>query len=520
MGSIKSFFSKKAESLKSTILGKKKVSVKSAGPNLISKVKSKLESLKSKEPVKSVKSAITKLFRRKRKTSDSSDRDENADSSDRGNNMIKIQETNWAFKGFAKKYTIEGWEGIDPESFLTKVKPQVIALLSRNRTIKVILDLTCVMERVEIKTGEVITTNVPFRSKTEIILEATDVNEFYKNAVDKIKESIAKFQMQGSNWRFRRVVKLDINTVVYKPLNGDSYIDLPQKLKKRAIINMKNDDDDQCFKWSVTRARNPVRKDPQRITPDLRKQAEKLNWNNINFPASFKDIKTFEENNDGIKINVFGYEKGKIYPIRHTKDEKAIDLLFISNEITNHYCWIKNFNRLLARNGNTMHCCKRCMDVFSSLQALEKHKTYCYQQGAVRRELPKPGTMLGFGPVNPNDDYTRQIQGQLNKSMQVPFVIYADFESCIQSIDTCQPSSKESYMNKILKHKPLSFCIVIKWIDDIVPLKTITYTAKSDDEDVGQIFVETLERNVKRIYKIQQERKKIQVYIERRQKKI
>ena len=65
------------------------------------------------------------------------------------------------------------------------------------------------MERVEIKTGEVITTNVSFRSKTEIILEATDVNEFYKNAVDKIKESIAKFQMQGSNWRFRRVVKLD-----------------------------------------------------------------------------------------------------------------------------------------------------------------------------------------------------------------------------------------------------------------------------------------------------------------------
>ena len=104
--------------------------------------------------------------------------------------------------------------------------------------------------------------------------------------------------------------------------------------------------------------------------------------------------------------------------------------------------------------------------------------------------------------------------------MQVPVVIYADFESCIQPIDTCQPSSKESYMNKIQKHKPLSFCIVIKWIDDIVPLKTITYTAKSDDEDVGQIFVETLERNVKRIYKIQQERKKIQVYIERRQKKI
>jgi len=65
------------------------------------------------------------------------------------------------------------------------------------------LVLTCVMERVEINTGEVITTNVPFRSKTEIIIEEDDVNEFYKNAVDKIEESIANFQMQGSNWKFK-----------------------------------------------------------------------------------------------------------------------------------------------------------------------------------------------------------------------------------------------------------------------------------------------------------------------------
>jgi len=51
---------------------------------------------------------------------------------------------------------------------------------------KVILVLTCVMERVEIRTGEVITTNVPFRSKTGIIIEEDDVNEFYKNYCKKL----------------------------------------------------------------------------------------------------------------------------------------------------------------------------------------------------------------------------------------------------------------------------------------------------------------------------------------------
>jgi len=107
---------------------------------------------------------------------------------------------------------------------------------------------------------------------------------------------------------------------------------------------------------------------------------------------------------------------------------------------TNHYCWIKNLERLMVQKGNSTHCCRGCLNVFTSLQALKNHKTYCDLQGAVRRELPEPGTTLGFGPVNPNDDYTKRIQGQLNKSMQVPVVLYADFESCIQPIDTCQPT--------------------------------------------------------------------------------
>ena len=33
--------------------------------------------------------------------------------------------------------------------------------------------------------------------------------------------------------------------------------------KKKAIINMKNEDD-KCFKWLVTRALNPISKNPER----------------------------------------------------------------------------------------------------------------------------------------------------------------------------------------------------------------------------------------------------------------
>ena len=94
-------------------------------------------------------------------------------------------------------------------------------------------------------------------------------------------KSMTNFQSMGSNWQFRNVVKLDINIIAYSPLRGNSYIPLPKKLAdKNAIINMKNEDD-QCFKWAVTRALNPVDKNAERIDKTLRKQAEKLKWDGI-----------------------------------------------------------------------------------------------------------------------------------------------------------------------------------------------------------------------------------------------
>ena len=66
-----------------------------------------------------------------------------------------------------------------------------------------------------------------------MILDATDATETCNNAKDKILESMATFQMRGSNWRFNQVVKLDINAVVYKPLKGSAYIILPTELANK-----------------------------------------------------------------------------------------------------------------------------------------------------------------------------------------------------------------------------------------------------------------------------------------------
>ena len=91
--------------------------------------------------------------------------------------MIKMQETNRALKGFANKYTIDGWEGVDENTFLEMVEPGVIDLLKTNTQKIVHFVLTCAMKRRDIKTGEVITKTFPFHSFQERVLEASDMKE-------------------------------------------------------------------------------------------------------------------------------------------------------------------------------------------------------------------------------------------------------------------------------------------------------------------------------------------------------
>src|SRR6266496_3160721 len=403
---------------------------------------------------------------------------------------LGICESKSALKGFSQQYTIDGIEGIDAVSFISKVRPLVVGLLSKKRMNKINLVLTCVMEKVDTKTGEITTVEAPFCSKTEINLKGTDVNDFYKNASDKCLESMAIFQRQGSNWRFVAVRKMEVNTVIYNPLKGSSYIPLPSYLaKKKAIINMKNDDD-QCFKWCVTRALNPVDKDQEKVNENLKIQAEQLDWKGVKFPVDLCDIDRFENRNEGIGIHVFGFES-QVYPLRlsKTRNSRIVILMLISNGETRHYCLIKSLSRLLTSQtgGHTLIYCVRCLQGYRDKEALDKHYEYCKEHEAVAIKLPVPGTMIRF------KNYYR--------SMRVPFIVYADFESFNKPIASCQPNPGESYTNKYQKHSPSSFCYFIKCFDDNVYAQyPVSYTAKSEDDDVAQIFIDTLERNIREIY--------------------
>ena len=262
-----------------------------------------------------------------------------------------------ALKNFAIQYQIQGLNGYDPESLLLNSKQPITNLMINTRPTKVNLNFSCMMEKVDLKSGEVIAKEAAFHSKTEVNLESTDSNELFSKMKETVLESLAQFQRQGCNWRFRSVLDLDLHTVKYEPLGGSSNIPRPKFLAaKKAIINLKNEDD-KCLKWAITRALNPVENHPERIDRELRETSKTLNWKGLKFPVKLSDINKFENHNSSICVNVFGYEK-LIYLLRISKHnykrESTVNLLLISDNTKQYYCWINDISKLLSLQTSNM----------------------------------------------------------------------------------------------------------------------------------------------------------------------
>ena len=76
------------------------------------------------------------------------------------------------------------------------------------------------MEKVDLKSGEVISKEAAFHSKTEVNLESSNSNEMFSKRKETVLVSLGKFQRQGSNWRFRSVLSLDLHTITYTLLGA------------------------------------------------------------------------------------------------------------------------------------------------------------------------------------------------------------------------------------------------------------------------------------------------------------
>ena len=132
-------------------------------------------------------------------------------------------------------------------------------------------------------------------------------------------------------------------------MSWSTYIKLPDESQHpiKELINIKTNDN-KCFLWCHVTHLNLDGVKLCRITKKDREIARELNYSEVDFPVSKKDYGRTEVMYK-TNVNVFSHKNKVLYPayLSNHYFSDCLDLLFISNGFTNHYVYIKDFNRLM-----------------------------------------------------------------------------------------------------------------------------------------------------------------------------
>ena len=362
---------------------------------------------------------------------------------DRPLQIPKIKELNRALKGHAKSYEVELQDNLNPLNHFTKTRPQTEShledLLKTMKGFKFIetLEVTFEKDTIDSKTGKLVSIykTAFFNDKAKTIIKVDDIEPELNMSRQEILNMIDKWVSEGSRWVIDRIDSHHINVILYKPLNGSSYIELPTELRnpKKGLINIKNKDA-ECFRWCHIRHLNPQEKGLQRIKKEDKKMINEVNYEGIEFPVSQKHYNKVEKQNS-IRINVFGYEDGQPFPINISKEtfKDQMNLLLITKDEKRHYVLIKDFNAFMynqSKHRERKHFCMYCLQCFSSERILANHVNNCLTiNDAQAINMPKQGeNILKFN--------------NFHKQLPVPFVIYADFEGITKKVQGCEQSEE------------------------------------------------------------------------------
>ena len=234
----------------------------------------------------------------------------------------------------------------------------------------------------------------------EIIMgnETDDItDELFKSFLQRYPEKLEK-SVKGSEFVFNSVNLLYYHLHKISLKRGESYIDSPEWLKnKGATINPKNKDN-ECFKYATTVALNHqnIEKNPQRISK-IKPFIGQYEWKNINFPATLKDWKKFEEDSKTITLNILfvPYNTKQIriaYKSKYNhKRNNQVILLMITDGEKLHYLAVKRLSALLRgtrSNHNEEFYCLNCFHSYSTEKKLKKHEKVCNDDDYCYVEMP------------------------------------------------------------------------------------------------------------------------------------
>ena len=355
------------------------------------------------------------------------------------------------------EYRSEGDKLLTIEEYLNLIEQYLIELINDHKNKgEWKIQLTVQINFISLRPGSDETRVMHTRSVNEEFTNGSDtdeiIKELFKSLLQRYQENLQE-KMKGSDFVFDGVNYLhyDLNKISIS--KGGSYIDSPKWLKgKKSTINPKNNDY-KCFQYAVTLALNydKIERNPQRISK-IKPFIEEYNWKDIDFPSTSKEWKKFELNNEvALNILYVPHNTKKIeitYKSKHNLTrEKQIILLMISNGENWHFLVVKSLSGLLtgitSNHKEDFHCLN-CFHSCRTKNKLEAHKKICENRDYCRVEMPtKDNNTIKYG----------------EKSIKLPFVVYADLECFLEKMSTRYNSLEESSTTKINKHTPSGYSI-------------------------------------------------------------
>ena len=102
--------------------------------------------------------------------------------------------------------------------------------------------------------------------------------------------------------------------------------------------------------------------------------------------------------------------------------------------------------RKITGNNNGDFYCLNCFQSYTTENKLKKHKKLCEYHDYCYVEMPEEDNkILKYKPGE--------------KSLRVPFIIYADLESLLEKMNTCHNNPEKSSTTKINKHTPSGYSL-------------------------------------------------------------
>ena len=112
------------------------------------------------------------------------------------------------------------------------------------------------------------------------------INNLHYNYIN-----IQKHLGNGSDWIFDSVIEHDINISKYNLLAVSSYTKLWKELDhpRKGLINIQNNDDNECLKWCIVRYLHSANHNPSRITKANKHFEKRFDFKDTKFPVKIRD---------------------------------------------------------------------------------------------------------------------------------------------------------------------------------------------------------------------------------------